>query len=161
MQFLPALFDEYPDAQVVVCHRDPLAMISSLTSLLSRLRANGSDQVDAARIARAEIDNFLRQFDLLMSWIDNGRVPADRIIHQRFDEFLLDEVAAVSRLHDHLGLPFSDAHHQALNAWLDNRPRGSLGVHEHSLEGLGLDPEAERIRFSRYIDRFSIAKESR
>ena len=161
VQFLPALFDEYPDAQVVVCHRDPLAMISSLTSLLSRLRANGSDQVDAARIARAEIDNFLRQFDLLMSWIDDGTVPVDRIIHQRFDEFLLDEVAAVSRIHDHLGLPFSDAHHQALNAWLDNRPRGSRGVHEHSLEGLGLDPEAERIRFSRYIERFSIAKESR
>ena len=161
IQFLPALFAEYPDARVVVCHRDPLAMISSLTSLLSRLRATGSDHVDEREIARFEIDNFCRQFDQLMGWIDDGTLPADRVVHQRFEEFLANETAAIAGIHDHFGLGFDAGHEAAIDAWLANRSRGSRGRHDHTLEGLGLDPDTERARYARYVERFAITEEAR
>ena len=53
MAVLPSLLDQYPDANVVVCHRDPLEMLSSVTSLLATLRWAHANTVDyhAARPA--------------------------------------------------------------------------------------------------------------
>jgi hypothetical protein len=52
---LPALFAEYPDARVVVTHRDPLKVIPSLVSLMATMRWQRSDKVDYERIAQIAV----------------------------------------------------------------------------------------------------------
>jgi hypothetical protein len=47
-----ALLDVYPDAGVVLTHRDPLEVVGSLASLTTALRSTFSDDVDAEQVCR-------------------------------------------------------------------------------------------------------------
>jgi hypothetical protein len=49
---LPVLLATYPDARLVVTHRDPLAVLPSVTSLVATMRWTHSDHVDFADIRR-------------------------------------------------------------------------------------------------------------
>src|SRR5262249_61990467 len=47
---LRALLDVYPDAGVILTHRDPLEVVGSLASLTTALRSTFSDEVDPEQV---------------------------------------------------------------------------------------------------------------
>ena len=63
---VPVMLETYPDARLVVCHRDPLAMLSSVTSLTATLRWAHANSIDFAAIAREQADTFGAQCDHLL-----------------------------------------------------------------------------------------------
>jgi hypothetical protein len=156
---LPTLLATYPDARIVVCHRDPIAMLSSVTSLTATLRWAHADSVDLADVAREQSDTFAAQCDRLTRWDRDGVLDPCRVVHVRFDQFTADQVATVAAVHDHFGEPFDGADESRIREHLAARPHGRLGGHSHSFADLGLDPNEQRARFAEYLDRFAIAPE--
>lgn len=156
---LPTLLATYPDASVVICHRDPLDMVSSVTSLLATLHHSHADHVDAVRLAASQSAKFAAQYDRLMEWLDDGTLDPERLAHQHFAAFNDDPVAAVAAIHERFDLPFDDADRAALVGHLGERPRGRLGGHDHDWSRIGLDHATERARFARYQDRFGVPSE--
>ena len=56
---LDLVLERYPDARIVVCHRDPLAMISSVTSLTATLRWAHAASVDYRALAAENMATWL------------------------------------------------------------------------------------------------------
>src|SRR5690606_10653053 len=52
LQSLPTVASTYPDASFVVTHRDPAAMLASVSSLVATLRAAFSDRVNGVEVGR-------------------------------------------------------------------------------------------------------------
>lgn len=156
---LPTLLATYPDAAVVICHRDPLDMISSVTSLLATLHHSHAEGVDAVRLAASQSAKFAAQYDRLADWLDDGTIDEARLAHQHFAAFNDDPVGAVAGIHRRFGLPFDDTDRAALVAHLGERPRGRLGGHDHDWSRIGLDLATERARFARYQERFGVPSE--
>lgn len=154
---LPVLLDVYPDAQLVVTHRDPLAILGSVTSLIATLRWAHSDVVDTEAIGRYHADLYFRDLDSLVDLVANGSLPNGRVAHSSSAEFNADGVAVAARLYSELGIDLPEDVRHAMFAALEASPREMHGAHTWSFDWLGLDVVEQRQQFARYCERFGVA----
>ena len=158
---LDALLTAFPDARVVVCHRDPIAMLSSLSSLTATLRWAHATSVDLHAVAVEQAKMMLAQCRRTVLARERGVLPEDRVVDVRFDEFLADQAGTVRRVYDHLGVAADPDLDRRVADHLASMPRGRHGGHEHSFADLGLDRAALRAGFAEYQERFGVPSEDR
>lgn len=157
---LPVLLDVYPDAQLVVTHRDPLAILGSVTSLIATLRWAHSDDVDTTVIGRYHADLYWRDLDGMVDFVDQGTLPGGRVAHGSFAEFNADGVGVVERIYEQLNIELPADVRDAMSAALAASPREKHGDHTWSFEWLGLDADEQHERFRRYCTAFGVAATS-
>ncbi|MBK5289343.1 MAG: sulfotransferase [Acidimicrobiia bacterium] len=156
---LPAFFTEYPDATVVLTHRDPLKVLPSLVSIMATLQQMHSDTVDVDAIVKSAVFGTGIAMDLVMGWRDDGTLPDDRIIDIRFADLVADPVATVRAVMDRSGstLPADAATRVA--RYVVDKPRDRHGRHDYTFADTGLDLAETRARFAPYQLRYDVPSE--
>jgi hypothetical protein len=154
---LEALFDVYPDARVVMTHRDPLKLIASHCSLVSMACSMGSDRVDDAEIGREWGQSWEGAMRRGIAFRESGKVPANSFFDMHFPEFIQDPVAMLRRIYQHFGLDLSSADEERISSFLAENPPGKYGKHSYSLERFGLDPAEQRERYRFYQEYYEVA----
>jgi Sulfotransferase family len=157
LQALPALRAAYPDARVVITHRDPLTVLASVTSLIANLRWAHSDDVDFADIGRYHTRLYHRSLTAL---VDGAGAEARGAHHLTYAELVDDPLAAVGAIYDALGWQLDATVAEAMATYLAGRPKATHGVHRYDFADLGLDAAAERARFRRYLTHFGVPLEA-
>ncbi len=136
---LPTVLRTYPDARVVITHREPAEVLGSVTSLIATLRRAFSEEVDEAEIARYHLDLYGRSLDALVDY----PIDPEQIFHVDHHELTANTQATIDRLYDHFGMP-------SIN--VDDTPPAEAGLHEYGL--VGIDPTEIDRTFARYRERF-------
>lgn len=158
LERLPELVETFPDATVVLTHRDPVHVIQSATTMVaygSRLRRDRIDLADVAEYWTDRIERLLRACVR-----DRDRLAPDRSVDVLFHEFMADDVATVERIYRAAGLPMTEAARARLDAFMAANPRGRHGRVVYDLRrDFGLDPAELRRRFAFYFDRFAVRAE--
>lgn len=152
--FLDALKATYPDAQLVMTHRDPAEVVGSCCSLIKFVRAIYSDDVDLVGIGRSFIDTF----SLMIERSDAFREQhgKDAIHDVQYADTLGDPLKIVRGIYDHFGEPLTSEAEAAMAGYIAANPKGKHGSHAYALEEYGLTKQAVRDRFADYIDRYDI-----
>lgn len=153
--FLDDLTAVYPDAQLVMTHRDPADVVASACSLVRHVRAMFSDHVDTARIAADMIDMFDRMIARQRAYRDVHGEEA--ILDLHYADLMRDPMREMRRLYARFGEPFTDRAEAAMQACLAANPKGKHGRHDYSLAEFGLSREAVRAHFADYIECYAIA----
>ncbi|MBX3025809.1 sulfotransferase [bacterium] len=158
LEQLGPLYDTFPDATVVLTHRDPVHVIQSAITMLAygaRLRRT---RVDLDDIATYWIDRIER---LLRACVrDRDRLPPAASLDVLFHEFMADDVGTVERIYALADLPMTAAARAQLDAFMADNRRGKFGRVRYDLRAdFGLDPDALRRRFGFYFDRFPVRAE--
>jgi len=156
---LPAFFAEYPDAHVVLTHRDPLVVLPSLVSVMATLQWMHSDSVDVGAIVTSAVHGTAIAMDLVMRWRDDGTIPDDRVIDVRFADLVGDPVATVRTVLQRSGTQLEGQGEERMLAYLAAKPRDRHGRHDYDFADTGLDPEATRARFAAYQARYDVPSE--
>lgn len=156
LQGLPALLEVFDDARFVITHRDPTAILPSVTSLIATMRWAHSDRVDFAAIGRYHLELYGRSLDNLIDLIDSGRLPADRTAQVPHRQVSTEKLAAARSVYEQLGMELSADAETSMAAYVDATPPGKHGEHRYEFEDLGLTRAEVRARFARYIERFDI-----
>jgi len=156
---LPAFFAEYPDAHVVLTHRDPLVVLPSLVSVMATLQWMHSDSVDVGAIVKSAVHGTAIAMDLVMRWRDDGTIPDDRVIDVRFADLVGDPVATVHTVLQRSGTQLEGQGEERMLAYLAAKPRDRHGRHDYDFADTGLDPEATRARFAAYQARHDVPSE--
>lgn len=159
LRALPTILAVYPDARIVVTHRDPLTVLPSVSSLVATLRLAHSDHVDMAEIGRYHAQLYGGYLDALVTADECGVLDPARTHHGRYAEFVADPMGSVRRTYDGVGLDLTDEAGDAMAAHLAARPKGGKGEHQYAFADLGLDAGRERARFARYCAHFSVPQE--
>lgn len=159
MSQLPALFETYPDARVIVTHRDPLKVLGSLANLMASLRWSRSDTVDYAGIVGAMSFGHVFLAERVMELRDSGRIPADRILDVRYCDLVGDPLKTVGAIAGWLGTPLGAEGTARLEQWLARRPKDRHGAHEYDFSTTGLDLAEQRARHASYQERFDVPSE--
>ncbi|MBM4301580.1 MAG: sulfotransferase [Deltaproteobacteria bacterium] len=156
---LEALLQVYPDAGIILTHRDPLKVLASCASFTEVLRRGFSDHIDKASLAQ----------EVGQRWVEGARLAVNHrqaqgnLSQQLFDvhyvELLRSPMSMVRRIYTHFDLELSAPAETAMERFLLANPKNKGGVHRYSLEEFGLNPEAERRRFQFYLDFFGIEPE--
>jgi hypothetical protein len=156
---LPAFFAQYPDAYVILTHRDPLQVLPSLVSLMATLRWMHSDVVDVEAVVKSAVHGTAIAMDYVMQCRDDGTLPDDQIIDVRFEDLVQDPSGTLRAVYERIATPFTSAVERSMREYLEARPRERHGRHDYAFADSGLDPEATRARFARYQARYDVRSE--
>jgi hypothetical protein len=159
MHALPTLLAVYPDAQVVVTHRDPVTVLASVTSLVATLRWVHSDHVDFAELGAYHADLYCSSLNRLAEQVSDGTLPADRLTHVSYADLARDPVAAVRALYERLGVDVDARLVEQLDARSRERPKDKHGEHRYSFADVGLDLAETRARVAPYQRAFAVVDE--
>jgi hypothetical protein len=154
---LPLVFATYPDARVIVTHRDPARTVPSTISTLAAGRHTRCDDVDPMQIAATAGYGLRATLGALTA--ARSTLPAGRVADVQYLDLLRDPVGTISRACEQLGLAFTPAFAASIEAYLAARPQTKHGVHRYSAADYGLDPEALRSDFAGYMTTFGVAAE--
>jgi hypothetical protein len=156
---LDALVGQYPDARLVMTHRDPVTVVASLCSLARALAGTFSDEDHGEASNRLWTDIAEAIVQRVMRWRDaNGD---ERFIDVPYDALVADPVGTVRAAYAHFGEELSPAAEAGMQRYVHDHPRGEHGSHAYDVGALGLDRDALAERFSAYRERFDIAPEGR
>jgi hypothetical protein len=156
---LPLLFATYPDARVVITHRDPLRVIGSLADLMATLHYMHSDHVDHAVLVEFMAMGLEMQMDAVTAERDANALPDDQIADVIYDDLTTDPVGTIEALYAGWDLPLSDAFRAALADYLQARHTHRTGGHDYSFADTGLDLATHRANVAPYQARFNVPSE--
>jgi hypothetical protein len=154
---LEALTAVYPDARLVLLHRDPVVLSASVCSLISTLSSTFSD-ADHQRYIAA---HWTAMLDESIGRIDAFRRahPEHPILDVQYADLVQDPLATVEKLYSSLGDDLDEAATAAMTAYVGANPKGKFGVHGYDLAEFGLDGAELAERFAGYVARYDIPTE--
>jgi Sulfotransferase family len=153
-----ALARVFPDAMLVLVHRDPGHVLVSAARLTELLRAPFTTAIDRREIGRKVADYWQDGMWRMVKFTDDATFPLrSRLVHVQYRSLVADPVGTVARIYDALGLEFSREARTAMAAKVAQAPNGGYGANRYRPEDFGIDPERERERASVYVERFGVA----
>lgn len=151
-----ALFATYPDANVVMTHRDPLKAVASVCSLTGTSRQGFEEHPDDIVLGAEQTELWARGIERMLA----SRVGReDRFYDLQFADFQRDPLGSVAAICDRFGYQFDAAAEQAVAQWAADHPKGEHGVHDYSPEQYGLRAEVIHERYSDYIEACGVTVE--
>ncbi|MCE7795315.1 sulfotransferase [Sphingobium sufflavum] len=152
--FLDDLTAVYPDAQLVMTHRDPVEVVGSACSLVHASRAMTSDAADPHVVA----DNLLETFDAMIERSEAYRAKhgADSIHDIQYTDLLRDPIAVIRKLYAHFGETLTEEAEAAMRAFLADNQQGKHGKHHYTLEQFGLTKAGVEEHFHDYSERYGL-----
>jgi hypothetical protein len=156
-QFGP-LMAAFPDATVIVTHRDPVSVTASMSTMAAYTARMNAATVDPHRIGRYWADRIETMLAACVR--DRDALPADRSMDVRFHEFMADDIGTVERIYELAGQPMLDTSRAALDAYVASHQRDRHGRVRYDLTALGLDRDERRAALRPYSDRFAVRLES-
>jgi hypothetical protein len=151
-----AMFWAYPDACVVMTHRDPIDVTASNASLTATLRAAFSDDVDPLEVGPECSQRWADAIGKALHSRDRGCAPAERFLDVYYVDLLADPVLVIRKVYAHFDLPFPEELKERIQKFLQQNPKDRYGKHRYNLEEFGLNLEEETRRYASYRERFRL-----
>jgi hypothetical protein len=153
-----ALARVFPDAMLVLVHRDPGHVLASAARLTELMRAPFTTAIDRREIGRKVADYWQDGMRRMVKLADDPSFPLrSRLAHVQYRALIADPVGTVARIYDAFGLELSRAARSAMAKKIARAPNGGYGANRYRPEEFGIDPERERERASIYAERFGVA----
>ncbi len=158
LEQLGPLLATFPDATVVVTHRDPVSVVQSAATMMAY----------AARMSyRHPMPHFYLEY-----WADRIRRLLEASVRDRpllseakthdvlFHQFIRDDLGTVANIYEVAGLTMTDDARRQITAYRDAHRRGSVGRVVYDLRGdFDTTPADVRHPFGFYFDRFPVEVE--
>jgi hypothetical protein len=147
MNHLESILEVYPDAKIIVTHRDPAGMLASLSSLHARLYGMTSDHLDLKAIGEYQqkmwtivVDRFVQARRKLRKTSKNSQ-----IYDISFGALSDNPAQIVEQVYGFLNLKLRNATKLKMKTWLENDiylgKKGAAGVHVYRQEWFGLNEQ--------------------
>ncbi len=151
-----AMFSVYPDACVIMTHRDPIEVTASNASLTANLRSAFSDDVDPFEVGPECSRRWAGAIGRALRSRDRGCAAAERFLDLYYADLTADPVGSVRKVYAQFDLSFPEGLDERINEFLRRNPKGRFGRHRYSLEEFGLDLQEERRLYANYRERFHL-----
>jgi len=156
---LPSLFKEFPDAKVIVTHRDPIKVMASSANMLATLRWQRSDHVNFEELATPIVQGFPMLLDMVSQQRQSGVVPKDQMFDIHYAELIGNQQAAIRKLYEQLGIEFTAEAEKRMKAYVAAKPKHRHGVHSYRFEDLGASHDEMRAKFAGYMQEYAVPVE--
>jgi hypothetical protein len=158
LEQLGPLLATFPDATIVMTHRDPVSVVQSAATMMTY----------AARLSYRTprpdfyVDYWRQRIRRLLeaSVRDRALLPVDRTCDVMFHELAADDLANVERIYEVAGLPMTAAARSQISSYVSSHERGHDGQVVYDLQqDFGVSPDDVRADFGFYFDRFPVRQE--
>ncbi len=143
LEYLTAV---YPDARLVLLHRDPVVLTASVCSLITTLSSTFSDADHRPYIARhwpAMLDESIRRIEVF-----RAAHPEFPILDVQYADLVTDPSATVTSIYSACGDELDDLGAKAIADYVAAHPKGQFGAHRYDVAEFGLDAGELAERFA-------------
>ena len=149
---LGTVMDVFPDAKIVMTHRDPVSTVPSYCSMEASLYRMGSDGITNADIGAYWSER-------LKDWLEGFMAVREQAGAGRFiDVFYKDLLTAPKeeglRVLAAAGVPHSSEIEDGMEAWIEANRREHRAAHKYALEDFGLSETDIKKTFQSYRNAF-------
>jgi hypothetical protein len=154
---LDALHAVYPDARIVLMHRDPVVLCASVCSLITTLTSTFSSTDHVAYIA----EHWTQMLEDSINGVNTFRAAhPDVVIHDvQYADLVQDTLGTMTKVYGAFGEDLAGQAHDAMVDHVASHPKGRFGQHSYDLAEFGLDGGALRERFAGYVSDYRIPLE--
>ncbi|MBN2343116.1 MAG: sulfotransferase [Deltaproteobacteria bacterium] len=145
LEFLADFAAVFPEATVVMTHRDPTATLPSFCSMMAHGRGIFSDVVDPVEIG----DHWLRKTARMLKKSQQYRTehPSARIVDIYYDDFIAHPIDQIQRIYRASEKPFIEESAELVRTGLQQNRQHKYGVHKYDLTSFGLTEEKIRAAY--------------
>jgi hypothetical protein len=145
MQHIPRILSLFPQAIVLMTHRDIVPVMGSWFSLAESLRRADSD----AEITHKNVAHWMHRWHAGLEVMQAARAKSPtRFIDIDYKQFLAAPLQTAAKIHATAALPFGAPETQALQTWLTNNPRDARPSHVYALSDYGVEEAVLREKFT-------------
>jgi hypothetical protein len=94
----------------------------------------------------------------VIDWIEEGKIPRERIQAVPYLDFFADPSAQLEHLYAGLGMPLPAEAEQAMLDYIQNKPKNKFGSHDYQTGSERMIAE-EREKFRAFQEHFDVASE--
>lgn len=152
--YMDALLEQYPDARIVVTHRQPSVFVPSNGKLVESYihwfyKPNAADKVE---FGRYNTDSLKLCADRILEW--EKRTDSSKYFNVEYNNLMKDPISLIEKLYSHFDMKTSDEFRNSIEIWLENNKQGKYGRNKYSLSEYKQTEEQINEEFSNYITEF-------
>ncbi len=149
---LDTVLEVFPDAKIVMTHRDPVSTVPSYCSMIASLYKMGSETISNDMIGRFWIDR-------LAEWLDRfeqARSKADeaRFLDVNYNAQLTDPIGEAGRVLAETGLNATQDINDGMADWVEANRREHRAPHIYDISDFDLNKVQIQNQFRAYIERY-------
>ncbi len=148
LHYMDLVFKVFPDAKVVLTHRDPLETIPSLSSMAAAIWVIYSDCADATEVGRTWARKFARGMNHTMDV--RAAVGEERFLDLWFKDTVSQPLREIQKIYDFIGMELTDEAQAEMRQWQDFNKRELRPAHEYTLQQFGFTEAGLKEQFARY-----------
>ncbi len=152
---IDAVLEVFPEAKIVMTHRDPVATVPSYCSMeysLYRMPSETITREDIARFWPSRLKEWLSAFMAV-----RDRSDSSRFIDIRYSDLTKDPIAQGEEVLRRTGIEITPAIRAGMDEWVEANRREDRAPHQYTLEDFGLTREGIERLFDEYRRRFIAA----
>jgi hypothetical protein len=152
------LLRTYPDARIIMTHRDPLEALPSYASLVTTLRAAFHGRAENCEIAGWLVEELSGWADRAMHVRRAAETNGQGIvfIDVHYADLIKSPLETIQEIYEGLGFELSGTVRKRMQVYLRKSSQRKDRQHSYSLEQCGLEDLEERKRFRLYCERYGI-----
>jgi len=152
--FMRDLMQVYPDAFVMLTHRNPVPVVSSFIPMVIYTAGFWNSKIDAIKFAEYQLDSLEHILNNLVDQVEV--IPKNQIMHVPFSKFVNDNYAVIEEVCRFSGLSLSPEAVNRMQKYIETSPREGANRFEYKIETFGpaFKKEALQKRFKHYMDKF-------
>lgn len=154
LEHLDELLGVFPDAKIVLTHRDPARTVASFCSMMAHSRAMFSDRVDADEVGAQFGAKAIHAVECVLDV--RGRRGSDSFIDVLYQDVVADPLKQIRRVYDFIGQDLTPETEAAMQQWRAEHSQTKHGTHRYRLEDFGLDRSTLDPKFEAYRERFGV-----
>ena len=152
LEQLPALAAVFPGSTVILTHRDPAHVVTSMATMIAYTQRMFVAHPDPVRTGRVWADRLDAMLTALLR--DRSVLGPHQSLDVPFEAFMADQRATLEQVLELAGEKFSVQARAGADEYLARHQQGHLGRVDYRPEAVGLDPDELRSRFAAYSARF-------
>lgn len=149
---MESLLKVFPDAMVIMTHRDPVSSITSGASMISIVGAEMWE--DPLKIGPHRMKTWSRAAKRMEA--QRQKFP-QQFFEVGYNDIIKRPLDVVRSIYAHYGLTLKSETEQAMQDWMANNPQGKHGKHDYKPEPLGITPQMIREEMADYVERYKYA----
>jgi hypothetical protein len=144
----------YPDARLVLVHRDPVRVLASVAKLTEVLRRAFARNIDRMEIGRQVCGSWTEGAQKMCELADS-----DSVLHLHYRQVISSPLDAVRAVYRHCGIELTGDAEERMQRWLHRMHKARRQPRRYDLAQFGLDARSIRERFVQYTQTFGVDME--
>merc|ERR1711879_160530 len=152
--YLDELVKQYPDARIVITHRDPVSVVPSWARLLESY-INWSYipyACDRVKYGRYITDSLVLCAERVMEW--EKKTDPSVYFDVVYSKMVKDPIKMVESIYAHFGLEVTEEFRENMREWIAENRQGKYGRREYSLDDYKQTKEQIKEEFATYIETY-------